>query len=244
MNSIEADRAISENQLVFLEEQISKAGDSCKNIFIFFHEVIWNSHKKYIDVRSNSRSRYNQMVEHSNYWDELHPMLLERPDKKFFLIAGDVGGNPDAISAFYDRWDHITLLASGMGEVADENYLLACVHPQDTLGFELVALDDALELPDIENYSLPPAPGSISGPGSVFQGSATNEYAVDEVFNAESYHWVLPPGASGSSSTNLIEVDFDTEFEGGELSVRAKEMVLVWGLLVPEGFRRISLQLN
>lgn len=221
LNSIEADRAISENQLVFLEEQIAQASDSVRNIFIFFHEIIWNSHKKYIDVRSNNRSRYNAVRTYSNYWEEVHPLLMEWKEFNFFLIAGDVGGNPDAISAFYDRWDHITLLASGMGEVADENYLLVHVHSLDSLSFELVALDDELELPDIEYYSVPEAPGVLSGPEMVFQGSTIIEYSVPEIFNAESYLWDLPQGATGSSETNMILVDFDLSFESGELSVRA-----------------------
>ena len=110
LNSIEADRAISEQQLVFLLDRIDQAGDSTRNIFIFFHEIIWNSHEKYLGVRSNSRSRYDQVVEHSNYWEELHPMLMENPDKYFYLLAGDVGGNPDAISAFYDRIELMWIL--------------------------------------------------------------------------------------------------------------------------------------
>ena len=221
LNSIEADRAISEKQLIFLQEQIDLAGDSTGNIFIFFHEIIWNSHEKYQGVRSNSRSRYDQVVEHSNYWEEVHPILMNKPDKRFFLIAGDVGGNPDAISVFYDRWDHITFLASGMGEVADENYLLVHVYDNDSTDFEIIPLNAELSLPGIEYYSVPPVPGPISGPDFVFQGSKALVYSVPVVFNAEAYQWVLPIGATGSSSTDRIEVDFDERFKNGELSVRA-----------------------
>ena len=221
LNSIEADRAISENQLAFLQDQIDLAADSTGNIFIFFHELIWNSHEKYIGVRSNSRSRYDQVVEHSNYWEEVHPMLLERPQKDFYLIAGDVGGNPDAISAFYDRWDHITLLASGMGEVDDENFLLVHVIKGDSTEFELAPLNADLNLPGTEYYSVPGAPDDIAGPGFVFQGSNSVEYSVPEVFNADSYQWYLPPGVTGSSSRDQIELEFDMNFEYGELSVRA-----------------------
>ncbi len=221
LNSIEADRAISEQQLVFLQDQIDQAGDSTRNIFIFFHEILWNSHEKYLGVRSNSRSRYDQVVEYSNYWEELHPMLMENPDKYFYLLAGDVGGNPDAISAFYDRWDHITFLASGMGEVADENYLMVHVFEGDSTDFELVPLNAELSLPAIEFYSVPQVPASILGPDFVFQGSRSVEYLASRVFNADSYGWILPPGASGSSATDRIDVDFDENFTSGELSVRA-----------------------
>ncbi|MFO7668160.1 MAG: metallophosphoesterase [Bacteroidales bacterium] len=221
LNSIEADRAISDNQLVFLQDQINRAGDSTSNIFIFFHEILWNSHEKYIGVKSNSRSRYDQVVNYSNYWEKVHPMLMEKSDIDFFLIAGDVGGNPDAISAFYDRWDHITLLASGMGEVADENYLLVHVFDEDSVEFELVPLNSGITLSEIGYYSVPPAPGEILGPDFVYQGSNSNVYSVPKVLNADSYSWEIPSGATGTSSANQIEVDFDSDFLEGQLSVRA-----------------------
>lgn len=221
LNSIEADRAISEQQLIFLEEEILQAGDSTSNIFIFFHEILWNSHEKYLGVRSNSRSRYDQVVEHSNYWEEVHPVLKAHPEYNFILMAGDVGGNPDAISAFYDRWDHITLLASGMGEVADENYLQVHVIGKDSLDFELLPLNKSLTLSGIEYYSVPPRPDSISGPGFVFQGSSSIDYSIPGVFNADSYVWTLPSGVSGASSTEQIMLDFNMDFEYGELFVKA-----------------------
>lgn len=221
LNSIEADRAISDQQLIFLEEKINLTGDSIKNIFIFFHEIIWNSHEKYKEVRSNSRSRYDKVVDHSNYWEEVHPLLMQNTNKSFYLIAGDLGGNPDAISAFYDKWEHITFLASGMGEVEDENYLLIHVYEYDSVGFELVPLNAEMDLHDISYYSIPPAPGLISGPASVFQGSSSVEYYIPEVFNADSYTWGLPSGALGSSDQEHILLDFDSAFENGELSVSA-----------------------
>lgn len=221
LNSIEADRAISENQLIFLQEQIDQAGDSTGNIFIFFHELIWNSHEKYRGVRSNSRSRYDRVLAHSNYWEKVHPILMNKPEIRFFLVAGDVGGNPDAISAFYDQWGHITFLASGMGEVADENYMLVHVSDNESVDIELVPLNADLNLPGIEFHSVPATPGPISGPSFVFQSSTSMEYFVPEVFNADSYLWELPPGASGNSLKDRIELDFDENFENGELSVRA-----------------------
>jgi hypothetical protein len=222
LNSTEEDRSISPGQLDFLEEQIVKSGDSTRHIFIFFHEVLWNSHEKYAGVRSNSRSRYDQMVNYSNYWEEVHPLLTANPDKAFYLVAGDVGGNTDAVAAFYDQWDNVTLLASGMGEVPDENYLLIRVHGNGQVAFELVPLNPGLILPGIGFYSVPPAPEAISGPDTVRQGSSGAEYAVPEVFNATSYVWELPAGLAGSSTSNRIFVGADTGFAGGIISVRAE----------------------
>lgn len=223
LNSIEADRAISETQLTFLQEKIVQAGDTTRNIFIFFHEILWNSHEKYIGVRSNSRSRYDQIVEISNYWEEVHPILMDNSDKRFFLIAGDVGGNSDAIAAFYDRWDHITFLASGMGEVADENYLLVHIYGNDSTGIELVALNSEVILHEIEFYSVPPAPSAIVGPTLVSPRARGVEYGVSEIVNASSYLWEVPQGVTGYSTINRIALDFDDGFKDGRLSVQAEK---------------------
>jgi len=221
LNSTEEERSVSSNQIEFLEEQVNKAGDSIRNIFIFFHELLWNSHEKYIGVISNSRSRYDQMVDYSNYWEEVHPILSGRSDKNFYLIAGDVGGNREAVAAFYDRWDHITFIASGMGEIADENYLLVRVHTNDSLEFELVPLNPDFSLPDLVYHSVPPATGAITGPALVPQGGIDFEYSVPEVFNATSYEWELPEGATGTSDSNSILLDFESDFIGGDLTVWA-----------------------
>jgi hypothetical protein len=221
LNSTEADRSIPAGQLEFLEEQILQAGDSTRNVFVFFHEILWNSNEKYRDVRSNSRSRYDQMVGYSNYWEDVHPLFAGDTGRQYYVIAGDMGGNPDAMAAFYDRWDNVTLLASGMGEVPDENYLLVRVHGDMHVEFELVPLNGAPDLPGIEYYSVPPSPGPVEGPDEVEPGSTGVEYGVPEVFNATSYLWELPAGLSGSGASNRIYVDVDPSFTEGTISVRA-----------------------
>ncbi|MFC1763237.1 metallophosphoesterase [Planctomycetota bacterium] len=221
LNSTEKQRSISANQLEFLQEQLDLAGESVRNVFIFFHEILWNSHEKYVGVKSNSRSRYHKIVNYSNYWEGVHPILLEQPDRNFFVIAGDVAGNADAIAAFYDTWDHITFVASGMGEVEDENYLLVQVHDVNDIEFGLVPLDLNTELPGLEYYSVPPAPETIVGPNDVLPGSRAIKYFVPEVFNASTYTWELPGGVSGISDSNQIECDFAAEFREGTISVRA-----------------------
>jgi hypothetical protein len=192
------------------------------NVFIFFHELIWNSLDKYIDVRSNSRSRYDQMVDHSNYWQEVHPLLHKHPEKNFYLIAGDVGGNEDAIAAFYDKWGNVTLIASGMGEVADENYLLVKVHSDDSLELELVPLNPELLLPDLEYFSVPLAPDSIQGPEELRKGTEYVEYSVPEIPLVSSYIWDLPDGMLGTSITNMISMSINSDFSSGLLSVHMK----------------------
>lgn len=67
LNSTESDRSISPAQLKFLDDTFANTDANWERAFIFFHEVIWNSNKKYKLVRSNSRSRYDQIATVSNF---------------------------------------------------------------------------------------------------------------------------------------------------------------------------------
>jgi len=220
LNSTESDRSISTTQLKFLNDALQKAASTNKRVFIFFHEVIWNSQEKYKLVRSNSRSRYAEIKTVSNFWQKVYPMLTAYPSKNFYLFAGDVGGNPDAVAAFCDRWPNVTLLASGMGEVADENYMEVNILP-DTVLFKLIPLNDGVEMKPIDWYNVPEAPLYISGPEFVTPPQANVMYQLSPVFNATSYKWNLSNGITGSSDTTGIELVFDNTFKSGLITARA-----------------------
>jgi len=220
LNSTESDRSISQAQLKFLDGVLKNAVSSQKRILIFFHEIIWNSHEKYRLVRSNSRSRYEYMINISNFWNQVFPVLTAYPEKKFYLIAGDVGGNPDAIAASYDRWENVTLISSGMGEVPDENYLKVDILP-DTVKFTLIPLNPGVVMNPLPWYNIPEKPDQISGPAIVFTSVSATKYEVSPVGNATAYHWTLSNGISGSSDSATIHVNFDTDFQTGKISVSA-----------------------
>jgi len=55
----------------------------------------------------------------------------------------------------------------------------------------------------------PSAAGTISGATSVIKGG-TYTYTVPTITNADTYVWTLPDGATGSSTTNSIDVTFGT----------------------------------
>lgn len=220
LNSTESDRSISPTQLQFLKNTLLNAGSDCRKVFVFFHEVIWNSHEKYKLVRSNNRSRYAQIKDFSNFQTEVFPALTAFSDKNFYLFSGDVGGNPDAIAAFYDKWQNVTLLSSGMGEVADENYLKVKIRP-DTVLFELVALNDKAIMKPMEWYSVPVKPDYIEGPEKISTSAPFSGYAVSPVFNATSYLWSLSEGISGSSDSANIDLHFDADFKKGQIMASA-----------------------
>lgn len=220
LNSTESDRSISSTQLDFLEKVLTNTDSNWNRAFIFFHEIIWNSLEKYKLVRSNSRSRYDQMKDHSNFWDKVFPMFTDLPGKEFYVIAGDVGGNPDAIAASYDRWENVTLISSGMGEVYDENYLKADISP-DTVKFTLVPLNDNIEIHPIQWYNVPESPGQITGLAKISPPVENIKYDVTPVFNATSYVWNLSQGMTGLSDSSSIIIGFDENFKSGDLSVSA-----------------------
>ena len=219
LNSTLQQRSISKDQIEFLTEILDSIDTKIKNVFVFFHEILWNSHEKYKDVMSNSRSRYNQIVTYSNYWNYVHP-LLKATGKSVYVIAGDVAGNTDAIPAFYDTWDNVTLIASGMGEVEEENFLKVNVDT-DTVKFELIGLNDKIELKPIEYYSLPIKPDTIFGPVLIQSRGDAPLYFINEIDNANSYVWELSEGTFGSSTSNSINLMFDHEIKEGEIKIRA-----------------------
>ncbi|MDB3945730.1 metallophosphoesterase [Gammaproteobacteria bacterium] len=149
LDSQQKSRSISEPQLKFVKSTLKK-NRHAKRIFIFFHELLWNSAPEYQQVLSNGRSRY-QNIQESNYWTDLHPMFSDYPDKLFYVIAGDVGGNSDAISVFHDAKGNVTLIASGMGEVEDENFVVATAL-EDAVTFRLIPLNPGVQLEPLDYY--------------------------------------------------------------------------------------------
>lgn len=220
LNSTESGRSISLDQLKFLDEVLENNEANWERAFIFFHEVIWNNIEKYKDVRSNSRSRYSQLVNISNFWSEVYPRLSVLEEKKFYLFAGDVGGNPDAIAASFDSWENVTLISSGMGEVNDENYLKVSVLP-DTVTFQLIPLNNEVEINPITWYNIPVKPDSIFGPSTVLPLQSDVNYRIAPINNATNYKWILSTGITGSSDSSQINLHFDNDFQSGRILVSA-----------------------
>jgi PKD repeat protein len=67
---------------------------------------------------------------------------------------------------------------------------------------------------------LPVSAGTISGLTSVCQGDSNVNYSVPAIANATSYLWTLPNGASGTSSTNSISVNYGASASTGVISVK------------------------
>jgi len=72
--------------------------------------------------------------------------------------------------------------------------------------------------------TVPGAPTSITGPDNVCQGAQNQQYSVPIVTGATAYSWTLPSGASGTSSTNSIFVNFSSSASSGNIIVRAQNV--------------------
>jgi hypothetical protein len=68
--------------------------------------------------------------------------------------------------------------------------------------------------------TVPSQPGQITGLTSLCQGQSSVIYSVPVISDAESYSWTLPSGASGTSTTNTITVNFSTSAVSGNVTVK------------------------
>ena len=71
---------------------------------------------------------------------------------------------------------------------------------------------------------LPANAGTITGTGTVCQGQNTVTYSVPVVTNAVNYLWALPAGATGTSNTNSITVDYSLSAISGNITVKGNNL--------------------
>jgi stress response protein SCP2 len=67
---------------------------------------------------------------------------------------------------------------------------------------------------------LPVAAGTIMGSATVCQGQNSVTYTVQTITDATSYIWTLPSGATGTSATNSITVDYSISATSGNITVK------------------------
>ncbi|MCX6230806.1 MAG: T9SS type A sorting domain-containing protein [Bacteroidetes bacterium] len=67
---------------------------------------------------------------------------------------------------------------------------------------------------------LPLNAGNISGTSVVCQGVSSINYSIPLINNATSYFWTLPNGASGSSTSNSINVNYSIAAVSGNITVK------------------------
>ncbi len=73
---------------------------------------------------------------------------------------------------------------------------------------------------EIPTNGVPANAGTISGANTVCQGQNSVTYTVPPIENATSYVWNLPTGATGTSTTNNIDVNFGLNAISGDIEVK------------------------
>lgn len=144
---------ISGEQLKFLKQTIENKADYCRNIFVFFHQLLWwDNNNKYNKVQMNSKDGRADKI---NFLGEVMP-LFKSTEKPVFMFAGDVGAHWTE-NYFYDTDDNITYIATGMGNDTEDNFIFVNVNTSGKVSFNLISLmgNDTHSVEKIEDYVLP-----------------------------------------------------------------------------------------
>jgi hypothetical protein len=129
---------ISGDQLDFLKKKLSEIDPAVRNIFVFFHQLLWWSpENKYKSVKPNSFDRRSDSV---NFWGVVEP-LFRNISCNVVMFAGDVGAASWSADYMYDTYDNITLIASGMGEGKGDNFLIVDIMTDNTIRYRLIPLN-------------------------------------------------------------------------------------------------------
>lgn len=151
LNSGQNSAKVSQEQIDFLNNTLQTEAPHVSHILIMFHFLLWNGEIRYKDISSNLGSQYSYLGSTANYWDDIHPILNGYSDKKIFVVAGDLGGRSYSIPAYYEQLGHISLVASGMGEINDENYLeWTFIH--GNMNIDVIPLNENLPVKPIDDY--------------------------------------------------------------------------------------------
>ena len=139
------------DQLDFLKRELSRNKD-VDNIFVFFHRLIWISENNKYSPLMNRVNNVNGYNFNSNFWTEIESIFKELKAQVYFF-AGDVGIKR-SIPAFYDNYDNIHFIASGMGGNEEENFLIVTVRG-NFVHFDMVNLDEKpFSLNSLKDYNL------------------------------------------------------------------------------------------
>lgn len=151
LNSGQYNANVAPAEIDFLNTTLQNLASQAKHIVVMFHFLLWNGDIKYKDISSNLGSQYSYLKSTANYWDDIHPILNSYVNHDIYVVAGDLGGRSFSIPAYYEDLGHVKLIASGMGEINDENYLEWTL-VNGNMQIDVIPLDSTLQTKPIEDY--------------------------------------------------------------------------------------------
>ncbi len=132
---------ISGAQLEFLKNTLNTNTSNTNNIFVLFHQLLWwKPNSAYANIGPNS---FEGRADSINFWTEVEPLFSRLPNE-VFMFSGDVGAGSWAVDFMYDKYDNISLIASGMGEGSGDNFVVVNVLENNAVTFDLICLNDTV----------------------------------------------------------------------------------------------------
>lgn len=127
---------ISGDQLDFLQTTLTDAADY-RHIFVFFHQLIWwTSTAPWNNCTPNS---FQNKADSLNFHTTILPLFKDL-DNQVLLFAGDVGAVPNSAAICYQKEEHISFIASGMGVQEEDNFLVVEVDETGAITYQLIGL--------------------------------------------------------------------------------------------------------
>lgn len=130
---------ISGAQLEFLRNTIIAQADRVRNIYVFFHQILWrDADNPFNYINWNSNSGRSDSI---NFWTEVVP-LFRNLSNEVFMFGGDIGAMSWCSKVTYDRFYNITLISSGMGNAMGENFIVVNVESDKSVHYDVICLSD------------------------------------------------------------------------------------------------------
>lgn len=128
---------ISQDQLDMISDAFDDYLLTVDNIFVFFHQILWREKDNiYSETKPNS---FEGRADTINFWSSVEPLFQKLPHN-VAMFSGDLGGGSWASNFMFDQYDNMTLVASGMGNLIDDNIVIANVLTNKKVDYELISL--------------------------------------------------------------------------------------------------------
>lgn len=142
----------SDDQLKFLQTKLQTLQD-VKNVFIFSHKLIWASQENKYQPVWNAMNVRGKQADYGYYISNIRPLIDEIPKKNpVYFISGDIGLlSPETV--FYDKNDHVSYIATGIGDRSDDNILAVSITAENNVDIDVIPLAHE-SARDITSYGL------------------------------------------------------------------------------------------
>ena len=104
-------------------------GNRWQNVFVFVHRLLWVTEGTPYYILRDRINNSSVYTFQNNFWEDVEP-LLRGLDAQVYVVAGDVGVTW-AMALFYEEYENMHLIASGMGGSEEENFLVFDVDAAD-----------------------------------------------------------------------------------------------------------------